>query len=160
MGRERDNREGGSKGGKGGRSGGFGKTALSFPFLGPEQRREGEAALGCRPAAIAGEPGHVDGWEVGENGDGDEGDNFRPSPWVGAAQGGGSTGGGGLEVAVIGAAALGCSGRRGRGCGGARWRGAAGLYLLARGGGWRAGRSTRSSCGRRRCHFGPASDGT
>jgi hypothetical protein len=53
-------------GGKGGSQGVFGKTALSFPFLGPEQRREGEAALGCRPAAIAGEPGHVDGWEVGE----------------------------------------------------------------------------------------------
>jgi hypothetical protein len=55
-----------------------------------------------RPAAIAGEPGHGSGRGVGENGEGDEGDRFPPSPWVGAARGGGSTGGDGLEVAVIG----------------------------------------------------------
>jgi hypothetical protein len=42
---ERENREGGSVGGKGERSGVFGKTALSFPFLGPEQRR-GEGSSG------------------------------------------------------------------------------------------------------------------
>jgi hypothetical protein len=58
--------------------------------------------LVCRPAAIAGEPGHGDGWEVGGIGEGDDGDRFPPSPWVGAARGGGSTGGGRLEVAVIG----------------------------------------------------------
>jgi hypothetical protein len=85
-----------------------------FPFLGSEQRREGGAALDCRAMATAGEPGHGDGWEVGENGEGDEGDRFPPSPWVEVPRGGGSTCGGGLEVAVIGAAALRCSGRRGR----------------------------------------------
>jgi hypothetical protein len=85
-----------------------------FPFLGSEQRREGGAALDCRAMATAGESGHGDGWEVGENGEGDEGDRFPPSPWVEVPRGGGSTCGGGLEVAVIGAAALRCSGRRGR----------------------------------------------
>jgi hypothetical protein len=52
----------------------FGKTALSFPFLGLEQRRAGRQLWGGRPAAIAGEPGHGSGREVGENGEGDEGD--------------------------------------------------------------------------------------
>jgi hypothetical protein len=52
----------------------FGKTALSFPFLGPEQRRGREALWGGRPAAIAGEPGHCSGQEVGGNEEDDEGD--------------------------------------------------------------------------------------
>jgi hypothetical protein len=67
--------------GKGARWGGkeegqgfFGKTALSFPFLGPEQRRGGRQRWGGRPAVISGEPGHRSGQEVGENEEGDEGD--------------------------------------------------------------------------------------
>jgi hypothetical protein len=64
--RERENRKRGSVGGKEEGQGVFGKTALSFPFLGPEQRRGERQLWGDRPAAIAGEPSHRSGQEVGE----------------------------------------------------------------------------------------------
>jgi hypothetical protein len=41
---------------------------ISSP-LDSEQRRKGRP-----PAVIAGEPGHGDGWEVGQKGEGDEED--------------------------------------------------------------------------------------
>jgi hypothetical protein len=55
-----------------------------FPSPSSVQNREGGKGQlgGGRPAAVAGEPGHRSGQEVGEDEEGDEGDRFPPSPWA------------------------------------------------------------------------------
>jgi hypothetical protein len=59
---------------KGERSGGF-LAKPPFPSPSSIQNRDGgEAALGRPVAAIADEPGHGSGREVGGNGEGDAGD--------------------------------------------------------------------------------------
>jgi hypothetical protein len=68
----------------------FCKTFISFlPLI---QNREGDWGWPDWPAAaIASAPGHGRDQRVGENGL--EAEEVRFSPWVGAARGGGSTGG-------------------------------------------------------------------
>jgi hypothetical protein len=71
------------------------------------QNREGGDRPGGRPAgALAGSPEHGDGLEMGQNGEEAEGISAPCSPCAMVACRGDSTGMGGLEVAVLGAAAL------------------------------------------------------
>jgi hypothetical protein len=80
---------------------------LPSPSSPSNQSREGGRWLGHgRPAAIPGGPGRGNGREVGENGEGFKGIRFPYLPWAEMVCGGGSSGGGGLEVAVLGVAAL------------------------------------------------------
>jgi hypothetical protein len=72
---------------KGERSGGFGKTALSFPFLGLEQ---GGRGIGRAAGALAGGPVHGDGREMGQHGEGAEGISAPCLPWAEVVCGGGS----------------------------------------------------------------------
>jgi hypothetical protein len=87
------------------------KGHLLPPSLDSEQRGRNEPS-GGRPRGSGG-PVHGGGRGMGQNGEEAEGVRFPFSPWVGAARGGGSTGGGGLEV----------SGGTIGGSGGARERG-------------------------------------
>jgi hypothetical protein len=58
-----------------------------------QNREEGvEAACVGRPAAIAGEPGHGGGRDVGQNDEGAKGDQFPYLPWAVVAHGGGFPG--------------------------------------------------------------------
>jgi hypothetical protein len=88
--------------------GGFGQMAIAF--LPPPPRIRTEAGEGAarygRPAAIPGEPGHRGGRAVRQNEEGFTGIRFPYLPWAEMVCGGGSSGGGGLEVAVLGVAAL------------------------------------------------------
>jgi hypothetical protein len=77
------------------------KSLLLLPWFATGQR-QGRA----RAAAARRPPGHDRGRREGEKGEDDEGILLPHSPWVEAARGVGSTGGGGPVVVVLGAAAL------------------------------------------------------
>jgi hypothetical protein len=93
-------------GGKGERTGGFWPNGHLLPP--PRIRTEaGEGRLRYGwPAAIPGEPGHRGGRAAGQNEEGFTGIRFPYVPWAGMVCGGGSSGGSGLEVVVLGVAAL------------------------------------------------------
>jgi hypothetical protein len=82
---------------------------MAIPFLPLPPRIRTEAGEGVRygrPTAIPGEPGHRGGRAVGQNEEGFMGIRFPYLPWAEMVCGGGSSGGGGLEVAVLSVAAL------------------------------------------------------
>jgi hypothetical protein len=102
---ERGNRKGARWGKIGGGQGVFGKNAISFLPLESEQRgreaaRSWPAGGDSRRAGPRQRPGD------GGNGEGFKGIRFPYLPWAEMVCGGGSSGGGGLEVAVLGVAAL------------------------------------------------------
>jgi hypothetical protein len=76
------------------------KTVVSF-FSNRTEEGGGDRPGGRPAEVLAGSPGHGDGWEMGQNEEGDERDRFPPSPWVGAARGSGSTGSGGVQAMVV-----------------------------------------------------------
>jgi hypothetical protein len=108
---ERGNKEEGLGGGKGNRPGGLWLNSHLLPSPPPptrsRQRGEGRPR-GDRPAGVpAGDPGHGDGRETGQNGGGIEGISTLCSPWTGIACGGISAASGGgrlwwLVVVVLG----------------------------------------------------------
>jgi hypothetical protein len=69
----------------------FGKTAPSFPFLGPEQRRGGGLGGDRSGGRGAGGPSRGGGWGIEQYGEGDEGISSPCSPWTEAARGESST---------------------------------------------------------------------
>jgi hypothetical protein len=92
----------GGSGEKGKGQGGFWPNGLLPPLsCAPVRGRRG-----ARAAAAGRPPGHECGRREGEKEEGDEGVLFPHSPWVEAARGDGSTGGGGPVVMVLVAAAL------------------------------------------------------
>jgi hypothetical protein len=88
------------------------------PSLDLEQR--GERAERWPAGGGDGGPMHGGGRGTGQNGEEAEGNRFPCSPWVGAECGGGSTGGGGLEVGDCGRRRSGAQAGKGGGRGGAR----------------------------------------
>jgi hypothetical protein len=78
----------------------------SFPSPPRIRTEAGEGVRYGRPTAIPGEPGHRGGRAVGQNEEGFMGIRFPYLPWAEMVCGGGSSGGGGLEVAVLSVAAL------------------------------------------------------
>jgi hypothetical protein len=78
---------------KGKRAGGVaGKMPFFLPWLVCRTERGVEAARVGRPVAIAGEPGHGGGQDVGQNDEGAKGNRFPYLPWAVVARGGGFPG--------------------------------------------------------------------
>jgi hypothetical protein len=110
---ERGNKEEGLGGEKGKRLRGLWLNNHLLPP--PRIRTEGgrEVAQCGRSAAIPGEPSHGGDWAAVQNEEGLMVIRFPYLPWAGMVCRSGSSGGGGLEVVVLGVAVLGCQWRRG-----------------------------------------------
>jgi hypothetical protein len=80
---------------KGEKGRGYGQNALLVPLNRTEKGVDREA--GRWRGRGAGDPGHGDGREVGQNREEVEGNSFRSSPWSGTNCGGRSTATGGLQ---------------------------------------------------------------
>jgi hypothetical protein len=102
--------------GEGKRPGGF---RLNIHLLPPPRIRteRGREVARVRPAC--GNPGHGGGRAVVQNKEGFTGIRLPYLPWAGMVCRGGSSGGGGLDVVVLGVATLGCLWGKGFGCSGA-----------------------------------------
>jgi hypothetical protein len=87
---------------KGERSGSFWQNRPLLPLPRSRTWREGDRPGGRSAGALAGGPVHGDDREMGQNGEDAEGISAPCSPCAMVACRGGSAGGGGLEVAVLG----------------------------------------------------------
>jgi hypothetical protein len=91
--KERENR-GGFSLGKGEKGRGYGQNNHLLPPLPHDTERKGTVWPAGGGGRGAGDPGHGDGRDVGQNREEVEGNSFRSSPWSGTDCGGRSTDGG------------------------------------------------------------------